>query len=35
MLRVLALFLYKGPKWDDDVTAEQYVRDVQNASRHA
>jgi len=27
--RVLALFLYKGPKWDDDVTAEQYVRDVQ------
>ncbi len=27
--RVLALFLYKGPKWEDDVTAEQYVRDVQ------
>ena len=27
--RVLALFLYKGPKWDDDVTAEQYVRAVQ------
>jgi hypothetical protein len=26
--RVLALFLYKGPKWDDDVTAEQYVSDV-------
>ena len=27
--RALALFLYKGPKFDDDVTAEQYVRDVQ------
>jgi hypothetical protein len=27
--RALAFFLYKGPKFDDDVTAEQYVRDVQ------
>jgi hypothetical protein len=29
--RVLAFFLYKGPKWDDDVTAEQYVRDVKKS----
>ena len=26
--RALALFLYKGPKWQDDVTAEQYVKDI-------